>query len=364
MEASAAWLQLATIPGLGAVAQRRLLKAFGDPQAVFSAGDGARRRLLGAQADGFLAPEAASRFELASDWLGDDGHFLLTLDDQAYPQRLLALADPPCVLFAVGKPALSSPEALAIVGSRAATAGGEKAAERFAAAVSALGYPVVSGLALGIDGAAHRGALSGRGSTVAVLGTGPDRVYPGRHRELAHRIAAEGLLLSEFPPGTPPLAANFPRRNRLIAALSRGVLVVEAAVESGSLITARLAGEFGREVFAVPGSIHSPQSRGCHRLLREGATLVETVDDICSELGWPVGGGAGRESAGTPAGPPGPDDGLAPALLKALGHDPCSIDTLCERSGLPSDAVLSALLELELSGRVSIRPGGYYQRTD
>ncbi|MCM8814192.1 MAG: DNA-processing protein DprA, partial [Candidatus Omnitrophica bacterium] len=237
--------------------------------------------------------------------------------DPAYPRSLLSLADPPCVLFAVGKACLLEGEALAIVGSRSATPGGERTAERFAAALSARGHPIVSGMALGIDGAAHHGALEGPGSTLAVLGTGPDRVYPARHRELARRIANDGLLISEFPPGTPPLAGNFPRRNRLIAGLSRGVLVVEAAVESGSLITARLAGEMGREVFAVPGSIHSPQSRGCHRLLREGAKLVETVEDVCSELGWSSasGGASGARAAGAAA--TGGDAGPAAAAQPA-----------------------------------------------
>ncbi len=213
---------------------------------------------------------------------------------------------------------------------------------------------MVSGLALGIDAAAHRGALATVGSTIAVTGTGADRIYPPGNRELAHAIASEGALLTEFPLGTPPLAANFPRRNRIIAGLSQGCLVIEAAARSGSLITARLAAECGREVFAVPGSIHSPLSKGCHQLLRQGAKLVESAADILEELRYPA--------QATPPPRPGPSSAESDALLAKLGYDPCAIDTLVVRSGLTPDALIAMLLQLELEGRVANLPGGFYQR--
>jgi DNA processing protein len=241
---------------------------------------------------------------------------------------------------------------LAIVGSRNATPQGVANAERFARAFSEAGLTIASGLALGIDAAAHRGALEGAGSTVAVLGCGVDVVYPQRNADLYNAVAAHGALVSEFPLGSPPIAANFPRRNRLISGLARGVLVVEAALASGSLITARLAAEQGREVFAIPGSIHSPLSKGCHALIREGAKLVESAQDVLEELKFPV-------PASTPASPQAEKDH---ALLAHLGHDPCNVDTLCQRSGLTPDTVSAMLLELELAGTVAALPGGRYQR--
>lgn len=356
MDDSAAWLRLATAPGLGPVGQRRLLQAFGDPLAVCAASPAALRGVIGLQADSLAGPEAVERALAASAWLAEPGHELVTLADADYPQALLQLADPPCVLFVVGDRRVLAQRALAIVGSRSASVGGEQTAERFARALAEAGWLVVSGLALGIDGAAHRGALAG-GRTVAVMGTGPDRIYPSRQRELAHGIVSRGALVTEFPPGTPPQAGNFPRRNRLIAALAEGVLVVEAALESGSLITARLAGDLGREVFAVPGSIHSPLARGCHRLIREGAKLVETVQDVLDELA------PARSCAGTTGGAPAaPLPAGADVVLAALGHDPCPLDVVCERSGLPGDRVLAVLLELELAGAVAALAGGRYQR--
>jgi DNA processing protein len=360
MNARRDWLRLATLPGIGPVAQRRLLKAFGGPAEVFAAGEAAWRRLLGDKASAVDAREASERFEAALAWI-DEGRdrWIFCLGDDSYPGSLLDLSDPPCILFCVGDPGLLSRSALAIVGSRTASTGGERNAEQFATDLSRIGIAIVSGLALGIDAAAHRGGLLGSGSTIAVLGTGPDRVYPSRNRQLAHEIAEKGLLLTEFPPGVPPVAGNFPRRNRLIAALAKGVLVVEAAVESGSLITARQAGDLGREVFAVPGSIHSPQSRGCHQLIREGAKLVETTDDILVELGWttqvPRGERAVARDSETPEGR---------QVLAAMGHDPRSVDQICASVGLTGDAVLAILLELELAGRVFVRPGGYFERSD
>ena len=360
MDERSAWLRLATLPGVGPVGQRRLLKAFGSPVGVLEAGPAAWRRLLGSRVEALDSSSCDARLIEALAWLdGGERRGILCLGEEAYPPRLLDLSDPPCVAFMLGDPALLTKRSLAIVGSRSASNGGERNGEQFAAALSQSGVTIVSGMALGIDGAAHRGGLSGPGSTIAVLGTGPDRVYPARHRELAHEIAGAGLLLSEFPPGVPPLAANFPRRNRLIAALGDGVLVVEAAVESGSLITARFGGELGREVFAIPGSIHSPQSRGCHRLIREGAKLVETIEDITCELDWKR---PARESVPDVVAAAGTDEG--DRLLTAMGHDPCSVDQICAAVGLTGDAVLAILLELELSGRVFVRSGGYFQRSD
>jgi len=257
------------------------------------------------------------------------------------------------LLFAKGRVELLNEPAFAIVGSRNATRQGEANAHAFAEALSRARLTVVSGLALGIDAAAHRGALDGGAGTIAVIGTGVDRIYPARNAALARDIAERGVIVSEFHLGTPPLAPNFPRRNRIIAGLGRGCLVVEAAEASGSLITARLAAEAGREVFAIPGSIHAPLAKGCHRLLKQGAKLVETAQDILEELRWeavvaPVKGDAA---------PPGDDP-----VLAALGHDPLDLDTLSGRTRLPPDQLLAHLLTLELDGRVAQLPGGRYQR--
>lgn len=256
-----------------------------------------------------------------------------------------------------GRVGLLSRQALAVVGSRNATPQGVANTETFAAAASRAGLTIVSGLALGCDAAAHRAGLSGPGSTVAVIGTGADRVYPARNRALAHEIAERGAIVSEFPLGTPPLAGNFPRRNRLIAGLARGVLVVEAAERSGTLITARLAAEQGREVFAIPGSIHSPLSKGCHKLIKQGAKLVESAQDIFEEMG---------ANGSTPGGPADEATPHADArkVLDALGYDPCSIDTLLERCGLTADALYPILLSMELEGRIASVAGGFYQRIE
>ncbi|MDA0233611.1 MAG: DNA-processing protein DprA, partial [Proteobacteria bacterium] len=290
------WLRLACIPGVGTQGQRALLAAFGLPGHIFAAGRGALAAVVGGQAaDAVLAVPAHEDIERTLAWASEAGNRVLTLADADYPRQLFDIADPPVLLYVKGEPALLSRPGIALVGARSATAAGEANAEAFARTLAQQGLVVVSGLALGIDAAAHRGALAAGSTgagTVAVIGTGIDRIYPARNAALAREIAAAGAVVSEFPLGTPPLQHNFPRRNRLIAGLAEGVLVVEAALGSGSLITARLATETGREVFAIPGSIHSPLSRGCHRLIRDGAKLVETAEDVVEELrgrlGWPA----------------------------------------------------------------------------
>jgi DNA processing protein len=292
----------------------------------------------------------------ALDWAAADNHFVITLADDTYPRALLEIADPPAVLYAHGRAELLQRPALAIVGSRNASAQGESNAEQFARSLSDAGLSIVSGLALGIDAAAHRGGLAGASSTVAVLGTGVDVVYPNRNAELAAEIAHRGLLVSEFALGTPAIAHNFPRRNRLISGLARGCLVVEAAIASGSLITARSAADQGRDVFAIPGSIHSPLAKGCHALIKSGAKLVESADDVLAELA----GFQALARASTLAPAASNDTGL----LAVMGHDPVDVDSLCERAGLSPEEVTAQLLRLELDGRVTALPGGLYQRLE
>ena len=353
LEGLAAWLRLTLIPGIGGETQRKLLAAFGLPEAVFSAGHAALHAVIGNKVDLLLDFDTAQAVDRSIAWADETGHTILTLADTGYPQSLLEIADPPNVIYVRGNPALLQKRGLAVVGSRNATPQGLQTAENFAKALAGKGLSIISGLALGIDAAAHRGALAARGATVAVIGTGADRLYPARNRELALQIAEHGAIVSEFPLGTPVLAANFPRRNRIISGLSRGVLVVEAATESGSLITARLAGEQGREVFAIPGSIHSPVARGCHRLIKQGAKLVETANDVLEELGEIL-------QEAVPEQPPGDAD--ESAILAALGHDPCTLDELVERTGAGADQLLGELLALELAGKLSSLPGNRYQR--
>jgi len=351
-----AWatLSLKALPHQALVA---LLRAFGNPSAILDAS----RAQLGAVVPEAIAARVQEPVEPESlaatrAWLADPTHEIVAWDDTDYPHALLDLGYAPPVLFFVGRRELLNRPALAIVGSRNATAQGADNARAFAHALSQAGLTIVSGLAVGVDAAAHDGALGGRGSTLAVGGTGLDRVYPARNRELAHRIAEHGGLISEFPPGTPPREKNFPRRNRLISGLARGVLVVEAALSSGSLITARYAGEQGREVFAIPGSIHSPLSKGCHRLIRDGAKLVETAQDILEELGMGTPGAGVAKHAASPA------TGIEGTLLAALGGDSATVDTLVSRTGVTSDIVLAALTELELAGQIAAIPGGLWQR--
>jgi DNA processing protein len=294
-------------------------------------------------------------------WLARPGHHLLALADPAYPAQLREISDPPPLLFVIGDPARLATPQVAVIGSRNPSLGGREQAESLARGLAAAGVTVTSGLALGIDGAAHRGALVGGGYTVAVAGTGPDRIYPAHHHDLAREIVARGAVVTEFPTGTPPRPEHFPRRNRIISGLSLGVVVVEAALRSGSRITARHAADQGREVFAVPGSVRNPLARGCHALLRDGAKLVETVEDILEELD----SGFLRAPAPAPGGvAPGPDpDATQCRVLEALGHDPAPVDRLVERTGLTADAVSAILLTLELRGLVASAPGGCYERT-
>lgn len=359
----AAWLRLVETPGISASAVRRLLASFGSPAAVFDAPAAAWRRVVpDVPVDALSRPSENVDALIERTWVwlqaddqGDGGapRHVVLLGDRAYPPTLYETVDPPLLLYAIGRLDLLRRPAVAVVGSRNPTPQGTENARAFAGALGHAGLTVVSGLALGIDGAAHEGALATAGSTVAVVGTGLDRVYPKRHLALARRIAADGLLLSEYALGMPPLAANFPRRNRLIAGLARGTLVVEAALESGSLITARLAVEAGREVFAIPGSIHAPQSRGCHALIKQGAKLVETAADILEELRLDRPSAPPDEATVAPADDP---------LLAAMGHDPVTLDALNARLGWPAAELSARLLELELAGAVARLPGQLFQR--
>ncbi len=356
----AAWFRLLESPGVGRSTARALLAAFGSAQAVLDAGP----TQLGHVGGAALASSLTTRHDLvegrlaaAQTWrVGAADRHVVVLGDREYPAALLQTVDPPLLLYLQGQLACLSSGTLAIVGSRNPTAQGKENARSFATHLSDAGLTVVSGLALGIDSAAHEGALAGRTPTVAVVGTGLDRVYPSRNRTLAHRIAEAGALVSEFAPGTPPLPENFPLRNRIIAGLAQGTLVVEAALQSGSLITARLASEAGREVFAIPGSIHSPQSRGCHALIKQGAKLVESANDILEELSVPAS--KPTDSADEREGGGHRDDGL----LEALGYEPATLDVLGARTGMSAAELSARMLELELSGLVARLPGGLYQR--
>ena len=356
----AGWIRLLETPGVGRDSARRLLAAFGAPAAVLAASPAARRSVVDAavaEALGSASADVEARVGAALAWLeaaAPEARSVVPLGDPRYPPALLQTADPPLLLYTQGRCELLLAGSLAVVGSRNPTPQGRENARAFAAHLSHAGMTIVSGLALGIDGAAHAGALEGAASTIAVVGTGLDRVYPRLHRELAHRIAAQGLLISEYAPGTPPLAENFPIRNRIIAGLTRGTLVVEAALQSGSLITARLAVEAGREVFAIPGSIHSPQSRGCHALIRQGAKLVDRAEDILEELRVPW--------AAAPAAPDAAAPSKADPILEALGFDPVTLDALVARTGWPAADLNVRLLELELEGRVARLPGQLFQR--
>lgn len=364
-----AWLRLTLTPGLGDTSARRLLAAFGPPETLFDQSSQALQSVLRpAQAAALLQiPDGwAALLDSTWDWLQAEpsARRIVTLGDPHYPQSLLQIEDPPLLLYLSGRLdlTLDSTRSLAMVGSRNPTPQGALNARLFATALAEQGLTIVSGLALGIDGAAHEGALAGtrgadRLATVAVVGTGADRVYPKNHHTLAHRISEHGLLISEYPLGTPPLAANFPRRNRLIAGLSNATLVVEAALQSGSLITARLTAEQGKEVFAIPGSIHATQSRGCHALIRQGAKLVESAQDVLEDLpGWATAPPA--QALTTPASP----DEAPDALLQAMGVEPVSLDALQARTGLAIAPLQARLMALELEGQVARLPGGLLQR--
>lgn len=358
------WLALIRMPGVGPVTARTLLEQWGTPRQLFEAGAAGLRGVgrLEGPAKAYLQQPDWQAVERDLSWLSQPHCHAITLQDTAYPPLLKEITDPPLVLFAQGDSGLLAAKQLAIVGSRNPTPAGEQTAAEFAQHLAEVGLTITSGLAIGIDAAAHRGALTGSGRTIAVAGTGLDRVYPARHRELAHEIAARGALISEFPPGTPPRPEHFPRRNRLISGLSLGTLVVEAALQSGSLITARLAAEQGREVFAIPGSIHNPLARGCHALLRQGAKLVETAQDILEELGAFAAWGEAPTPLVTTASPAGDHPQELLSLLHHIGFEPTAIDTLVERSGLTAELVSSMLVVLELHGQIASAPGGLYTR--
>ena len=371
-----AWLHLMGTPGIGGATARRLLARFGPPQAVLSSPAAELAQVIpAALADALRShdPRRQAQIDLTEDWLqAAPGRHLLALGEPDYPPDWLQMADPPPLVYAEGDlSVLRTPLRVAVVGSRNPTHQGRLNARQLANGLGQAGVCVVSGLALGVDGAAHEGALEAGAPTVAIVGTGLDQVYPRQHTALAQRIAAHGLVLSEQPLGTPALAAHFPQRNRLIAGLSQATLVVEAALKSGSLITARLALEMGREVLAVPGSIHAPLSRGCHWLIRQGAKLVETAQDVLEEL--PAQPQNSPIATATPA--PAADDASADrssgtdarsgphrALLQAMGHDPVGLDALQARCGLSTAALQAALLELEIDGQIGRLPGGLFQR--
>ncbi|AWN14742.1 DNA-processing protein DprA [Salinisphaera sp. LB1] len=368
MSDRSAWLRLATTPGIGATLAGRLVARFGSAQAALTGSDaGWRDAGLPAPARRALAEPPGEAMARTEAWLAEDGHHFLTLDHPAYPPALAELDPPPPWLYALGDLDLLDYPAIAIVGSRNPSHAGRDAAHEFGRALAAAGLVVVSGLARGIDAAAHEGALDADGYTIAITGTGLDRVYPAANKALAERIAERGLLLSEFGLGTQPLRGNFPRRNRVIAGLCTATLVVEAARASGSLITARMASAANREVFALPGSIHNPLARGCHQLIREGAKLVETTDHILEEIAGSIDGyrrgPAPRASAQNPEPPEADGNDNAAELLAAVGHDPVRIDDLVARTGWPADAVSSTLLILELEGRVQAVAGGAYVRS-
>ncbi len=358
------WLALLHAPGVGPATYQRILDFFPDPQILFDQPQRLQKetnlKLPSKVISYFKRPNWAS-VEKDLHWAEGEQCHILTLADPQYPVLLKEITDPPPVLYVRGDhTALTQPQ-LAIVGSRNPSAGGKQVAHDFARSLALNGLCISSGLALGIDAASHQGALDAGGTTVAVAGTGPDRIYPARHRDLSHRIVEQGAIVSEFPPGTPPIASNFPRRNRIISGLSLGTLVVEAALKSGSLITARLASEQGREVFAIPGSIHNPLTRGCHALIRQGAKLTEHTHDILEELGPLACLAIEQQSeidntnqASTPSSSEHP-------LLENLGFEPTSIDTLVTRSGLTPEKVSSMLLTLELQGTVT-SSGGLYSR--
>ncbi|MDP5008959.1 MAG: DNA-processing protein DprA [Glaciimonas sp.] len=391
-----AWLRLEQTPGIGSEFGRRLLAAFGLPENIFVSSYSSLIKVVPEKIVlALLAPpsdDLTALIERTLTWLQQPDNHVLTLADSAYPKALLDISDPPLMLYAKGRIELLARPSLAVVGSRNATGGGILNADQFSLLLSQRGLTIISGMALGIDAAAHQGALKGAennvdaGSTVAVIGTGADIVYPARNRPLAHQIADVGCIVSEYPLGMPGIAANFPRRNRIISGLARGVLVVEAAAQSGSLITARMAAEQGRDVFAIPGSIHATLSKGCHQLIKQGAKLVESAQDILEELGqYPLDVALGVASARAPKPTklrqlpereviePAGSMNIAPVtgdetdsnkahVLGTLGYDPVGLDLLAERSGLPVAILNAQLLTLELDGMVEMLPGGVYQR--
>ena len=356
------WLALLRAPGIGPVRFARLLQVFGSPAAVFAArrSDWTTLGLAESTLDYLSTPDWRA-VEQDLVWLEQPDNDLITWDDPRYPPLLRQIQQPPPLLFVHGDPDCLRAYQIAIVGTRNPTPAGRETARHFATYLAGSGLVITSGLALGVDAEAHRGALLEQGRTIAVMGTGPDRIYPAAHRELAHAIAANGALVSELPPGTTALAEHFPRRNRIISGLALGTLVVEASQRSGSLITARLAVEQGREVFAIPGSIHNTMAKGCHSLIRQGAKLVETAADILEELGPLALASTPPPDEQLPVPVPELDEDYR-QLLEQLGQEPVSVDCLVERCGLTAEAVSSMLLILELQGLVAATPGGFYSR--
>ena len=371
------WISLSLIDGLGGQTLCQLLREFGSPVDIYQASTSQLRKIVSAT----IASEISKGVNLvavqpALEWLQHDGNHIVTLADAEYPQLLLEINNPPPILYAKGHLHWLNHASLAMVGSRSSTPQGEKNAEDFATSLANFGLCVVSGLALGIDGAAHRGALKAtsenKAGTIAVVGTGLDIVYPARHRDLAHKIVQNGLIISEFPLGTPSKAQNFPRRNRIISGISLGCLVVEANVQSGSLITAKLAAEQGREVFAIPGSIHSPVAKGCHLLIKQGAKLVENTQDIIDELfidGVALSDAIVSRKAESSSLSEIPSESLryqpiseTDTLIQAMGHDPITMDTLIRLTTLTTEKLSAMLMMLELEGKVATVSGGQYQR--
>lgn len=348
----ASWLALSQIRGLGNESFRRLLQTFGTPESIIATPVALLKEVVKpAIAKAIVNNIDENILATVSLWLEDPANHIVTLADTEYPRLLLNIPDPPLLLYVKGRLDLLNHSSIAVVGSRNASTQGIRNAEAFSQSISDADLCIVSGMAHGIDAAAHQGGLRGRGSSIAVVGTGLDKVYPSANRDLAHLLAQKGALISEFSLGTPPLANNFPRRNRIISGLSLGCLVVEASLRSGSLITARMALEQGREVFAIPGSIHMPQAKGCHELIKQGAKLVEIPGDILDEFGWyssPV-----KQTTSTLH---------SEQLFDHLGFDPIDIDTLSQLSGLTIEALSAILLQLELDGQVTTLAGGKYQR--
>jgi DNA processing protein len=363
----AQWIALNHIPGLGNAAFCQLLAKFGSPEAIYNANSSQLREVVSDEIAGKIS-QGINVHAIAPtlDWLRKDNTHVVTLADSAYPQQLLQISNPPAVLYAIGNLHWLNHPSIAMVGSRNATPQGEKNAEEFATSLCNHGLCVVSGMALGIDGAAHRGAVKANGATIAVVGTGLDIVYPARHRDLAHKIAERGLIVSEFSLGTPSKAQNFPRRNRIISGLSLGCLVIEANIDSGSLITARLAAEQGREVFAIPGSIHSPVTKGCHQLIKQGAKLIENIQDILEEINW--GELKNQSATNSPIGlifdanenlENEPEHNT---VLASMGFDAINFDVLQQRTALTTETLSAMLMLLELEGKVTTVAGNQYQR--
>ena len=355
LQEQALWIALSQIHGLGSQTFCKLLQTFGSPEQIYATSFNQLREVVPeAIALEIKAGANLENIQATLEWLTQDNNHLITLADTHYPAALLEIPDPPPILYAKGNLDCLKMPCIAVVGSRNASPQGEKNAEDFSQALAQHHYCIVSGMALGIDGAAHRGALKAKGATIAVVGTGLDIVYPARHRELAHKIVTQGLILSEFSLGTPSRAQNFPKRNRIISGLSLGCLVVEANTQSGSLITARLATEQGREVFAIPGSIHSPLAKGCHDLIKQGAKLVDSIHDILNEFDYSSSHFDIEDMDANP------DE--SNHILDLMGFDPITIETLIERSRLTSEQLSAMLLILELESKVASLAGGRFQR--